>query len=83
MSVHYEEAVVTHAVQEGGTGVIFVVRTVCLFLICAQMRLWNNLVFASLHPGHRLALFEVGVQFLFGQQRTSQPAHSEHQAASS
>lgn len=38
------------------------------FLICAQMWLWNNFVFVSLHPGHRLALFEVGAQFVFVQQ---------------
>lgn len=67
-SVHHEEAVVTHAMQEGGTVVIFVVQTVCLFLICAQMWLWNNFVFASPHPGHTVALFEVGAQFLFVQQ---------------
>lgn len=36
--------------------------------LCSNVRLWSGLVFVSLHPGHRVALFKVAVQFVFVQQ---------------
>lgn len=56
MSVHCEELVTTQSMGGRENVVGFVVLNGVLVFICAQMRLWNGLVFVSLHPSHRVIL---------------------------
>lgn len=63
-----KEVAAFHTRWEGGTCGHFVIETVCLsfilfyFLSVFTHDYGSGLVFVSLHPGHRVTLFDVGVQ---------------------
>lgn len=63
-----KEVAVFHTRWEAGTCSHFVIETVCLgfilfyFLSVFTHDYRSGLVFVSLHPGHRVTLFDVGIQ---------------------